>query len=186
MITQRQCFMALAAMYYIQGGDDPLPPPIPPDPPIIPGAERADAMVDILAQHIGDVQWGGFVAVIQNWFYGYVSQTNWCATTVSYLLNQVSINIKNANVYGLMNDLAASGEGVLYTKENIPDQLVKGDICFWLWDGTVMGYNSNKHVNLVYTAASGSTINAIGGNQSKSIKVSSYDRSKLYAVYRLN
>lgn len=186
MITQRQCFMALAAMYYIQGGDEPLPPPTPPDPPIVPGSQSADYMVDILAMHLGDREWTGFVAVIQNWFYGYVSQTNWCATTVSYLLNQVGIAIKNANVYGLMNDLAASQHGVLYTKGNIPDQLIKGDICFWLWEGTTMGYNSSKHVNLVYTAASGSIVNAIGGNQSNSIKVSSYDRSKLYAVYRLS
>ncbi len=139
--------------------------------PDLSGTSMAKWMVDTLAEHRGDTE--------------YVVQAAWCATTVSYLMTLTGRAVHEENVNRLRLALEKSGWGTMYNRGSIPENLEKGDICFWLWDGTVMNDGSSKHVNLVEHSSSGDSVYCIGGNQKNKICTLEYDRSKLYAVYRL-
>ena len=89
------------------------------------------------------------------------------------------------NVNRLRVALEKSGWGTMFNRDSIPERLEQGDICFWLWDGSVMQDGSSKHVNLVEHPSVGNTVFCIGGNQKNKICTLEYDRNKLYAVYRL-
>ena len=155
------------------------------DVPDLSGTSMAKWMVETLAAHRGDTEYNGFVATIQKWFYGSIVQAAWCATTVSYLLTLTGRAVHEENVNRLRVALEKSGWGTMFNRDSIPERLVQGDICFWLWDGSVMQDGSSKHVNLVEHPSTGNTVFCIGGNQKNKICTLEYDRSKLYAVYRL-
>lgn len=147
-------------------------------------------IADLFAEHRGDKEYDGIVKTIQEWYYGYVSLSAWCATAMSYFANQAgylnAIGGKNENVYSMLQACKASGYGVVYEKGNIPETILKGDILFWLWSGDTMTRGSNKHVNIAeYDSLYNGNIFAIGGNQKDKICTLEYTRDNLYAVYRM-
>ena len=153
--------------------------------------DRNPAIIaDMFAEHRGDKEYTGIVKTIQEWYYGYLSKTAWCATAMSYFASQVgyisAIGGKNENVYNMLQACKNSGCGVVYEKGNIPATILKGDILFWLWSGETMTSGSSKHVNIAeYDSINGGNIFAIGGNQKDKICTLEYTRDNLYAVYRM-
>ena len=145
-------------------------------------------IADFLAQYEGAREYDGVVAVIQKWYYGSLVKAPWCATCMSWAFNKLGIPVDQAeNVYLLMRNCqyaATQGHGTFYSKSELPPKLNRGDVCFLLLSGTTMTTTSSKHVTAFVEDAGVGRIRCIGGNQSDMIKVSDYDRSKLYAVYR--
>ena len=80
---------------------------------------------------------------------------------------------------------ALAGKGVFYDKSKLPATIRRGDVCFWLFDGSKMTNTSKKHVNVCVEDTDSRTIWCIGGNQDDRICAKLYDRSQLYAVYRV-
>nr|DAF39097.1 MAG TPA: TIGR02594 family protein [Caudoviricetes sp.] len=144
-------------------------------------------IVDLLARYEGATEYDSVVTMIQNWFYGKLIKAPWCATCMSWAFNKLGIQVDKAeNVYTLMRNCqyaATQGHGTFYSKSELPE-LKRGDVCFLLFSGTTMTTTSNKHVTAFVKDAGMGRIRCIGGNQSDQIKVSDYDRSNLYAVYR--
>lgn len=153
--------------------------------PTNPGA-RALQMVKQLEKWEGAHEWDGIVSGIQTWFYGYLSKTSWCATTMSYLLTAVGIPAKRENVKSLYDFAKKSGDGWLYTKNDLPKTIKRGDILFFLWKGSTMTETSSKHVTMCEQDADGEMILCIGGNQSNGINPARYDRKYLYGVWRID
>lgn len=144
---------------------------------------KKEKMVRMLAEHRGDVEYSGFVATIQKWFYGSVVKASWCATTISYLLAQVGlVEIKAENVKTLLDKISASGKFELLDKTC---DVERGDILFWLWSGNVMTTSSSKHVGIAEHPSKGSTIYCLGGNQKDKICTLAYDRKYLFCIARL-
>lgn len=154
-----------------------------------PAVSKAEKITAELASHRGDTEYNAFCAIVQKWYYGYVSKSAWCATTISYLLNNVlGIHIKEENVNMLRERLAADHEhGTYYSRDNLPATIKRGDILFWLWSGSIMTNSSSKHVGLAdKDASAGATvIYCLGGNQKNKVCTLSYAKENLYAIYRL-
>lgn len=148
-----------------------------------PSISKKERMVRMLAEHRGDVEYSGFVATIQKWFYGSVVKASWCATTISYLLAQVGLGeIKAENVKTLLDKISASGKFELLDKTC---DVERGDILFWLWSGNVMTVSSSKHVGIAEHPSTGNTIYCLGGNQKDKICTLAYDRKYLFCIARL-
>ena len=154
-----------------------------------PGKPRGVQMVEQLEKWKGSHEWDDIVSGIQTWFYGWVSKTSWCSTTISFLLTAVGINVKMENVKSLYNFGKNSGIGQFYThndiKNGIPGTIKRGDILFFLWEGDKMETTSKKHVTMCEDDTDGEMILCIGGNQSDGINPARYERSKLYGVWRI-
>lgn len=148
---------------------------------------KKEQMIAILEAHRGETEYNGLCGVIQRWYYGSLVKTAWCATTVSYLLNQVGITSHKAdNVNNLRVSLKSDHyNGTYYEGKDIPALIKRGDILFWLWNGDTMTNGSSKHVGLAAHDSNGSSIYCIGGNQKDKICTLSYNRKNLYAIYRL-
>lgn len=148
-----------------------------------PALSKKEKMVRILEEHRGDVEYNGFVATIQKWFYGSLVKDSWCATTISYLLARVGLrDIKADNVKTLLDKISASGKFELLDKTC---NVERGDILFWLWSGDVMTTSSSKHVGLAAHHSKSSIIYCLGGNQKDKICTLAYDRKYLYCIARL-
>lgn len=147
-----------------------------------------DNIVDFLVQYEGTKEYEGVVSTIQKWFYGSLIKAPWCATCMSWVFNKLGIQVDKAeNVYTLMRNCqyaATQGHGTFYSKSELPKDLNRGDVCFLLFSGSTMTTTSKKHVTAFVKDAGMGRIRCIGGNQSDQIKVSDYNRSDLYAVYR--
>lgn len=149
--------------------------------------------VGAMTPHIGMKEYKGIVADIQKWYYGYVQESAWCATCISYFANQLGvldkIGGKNCNVNQMRlacQKAANEGKGIYYDRNNLPTAIPKNAILFYLFNGNQMLDNSNKHVSICYEDTSGNQIPSIGGNQSDSLCVKNYSRNNLYAVYCLS
>lgn len=151
-----------------------------------PRKTRGAQMVEQLEKWKGAHEWDTIVSGIQTWFYGYVSKTSWCATTMSYLLTAVGIPAKRENVLRLYNFAKKSGAGKFYTKDELPKTIKRGDILFFLWTGDAMTETSSKHVTMCEEDTDGEMILCIGGNQSDGINPARYDRKHLYGVWRID
>lgn len=151
-----------------------------------PGKTRGVQMVEQLEKWKGAHEWDSIVSGIQTWFYGYVSKTSWCATTMSYLLTAVGIPTRRDNVKGLLDRAINSGVGHVYTKYELPKTIKRGDILFFLWTGDTMTETSSKHVTMCEEDTDGAMILCIGGNQSDGINPARYDRRYLYGVWRID
>ena len=147
---------------------------------------RALQMVKQLEKWKGAREWDGIVSGIQTWFYGYVSKTSWCATTMSYLLTAVGISVRRENVKALYDFGEKSVVGRFYTKNDLPKAIKRGDILFFLWKGATMTETSSKHVTMCEEDTDGEMILCIGGNQSDGINPARYDRKYLYGVWRID
>ena len=151
-----------------------------------PGKSRGVQMVEQLEKWKGAHEWDNIVSGIQNWYYGYMSKTSWCSTTISFLLTAVGIPTRRENVKALYDFAKKSGVGRVYTKNDLPKTIKRGDVLFFLWDGDTMTEKSSKHVTMCEDDTDGETILCIGGNQSDGIKPARYDRSYLYGVWRID
>ena len=155
-----------------------------------PGKPRGVQMVEQLEKWKGAHEWDAIVSGIQNWYYGYMSKTSWCATTMSYLLTAVGIPVRRENVKTLYGFAKKSGVGRVYTRNDIrtgiPGTIKRGDILFFLWAGDTMTETSSKHVTMCEQDTDGEMILCIGGNQSDGINQARYDRNHLYGVWRID
>ena len=151
-----------------------------------PGKTRGVQMVEQLEKWKGAHEWDNIVSGIQTWFYGYVPKTSWCATTMSYLLTAVGIQVKLENVLRLYNFAKKSWIGRFYTKNELPKTIKRGDILFFLWTRDTMTETSSKHVTMCEQDTAGEMILCIGGNQADGINPARYDRSYLYGVWRID
>lgn len=137
----------------------------------------------------GVKEYDGIVATIQTWFYGHLVKASWCATSMSYMMQAAGLaGVREENVNLLRiacKTKALAGNGVFYDKAKLPAEIRRGDVCFWLFDGSTMTNTSKKHVNVCTDDTDGQTIWCIGGNQDNKICVKPYKRSQLYAVYRV-
>ena len=137
----------------------------------------------------GVKEYDGIVATIQNWFYGHLVKASWCATAMCYMMDAAGLTgVKEENVNLLRiacKSKAMAGKGVFYDKSNLPLTIRRGDVCFWLFNGSKMTNTSKKHVNVCVEDTDSRTIWCIGGNQDDRICTKLYERSQLYAVYRV-
>lgn len=137
---------------------------------------------------LGAKEWDENVRKIQTWFYGRYVRASWCATSLCYFANQVGLKLgKHENVHNLLLSCIVAANkryGRYFSRSEIPSELKKGDILFWLWDGKIMSLTSSKHVGIADCNCMGDKIPCLGGNQSDAIRVTWYPREKLYAVYR--
>ena len=89
-----------------------------------------------LAKYRGSVEYEGIVAVIQEWYYGHIERTAWCATTVSYFANQLGIldqfGGKSNNVYDMMLKCQRVSPKQFYPKHDVPTEILKDDILFMM------------------------------------------------------
>lgn len=139
--------------------------------------------------HEGVKEYDGIVAAIQTWFYGHLVKASWCATSMSFMMQSAGLaGVREENVNLLRiacKAKALAGKGVFYDKSKLPEEIRRGDVCFWLFDGSTMTNTSKKHVNVCTADTSGQTIQCIGGNQDDMICTKPYKRIYLYAVYRV-
>lgn len=152
------------------------------------GTPIAYNIVDFLRQYEGAKEYGGIVGTIQTWYYGSLVKAPWCATCMSWVFDKLGIPVDKAeNVYTLMRNCqyaATQGHGTFYSRSELPQELIRGDVCFLLFSGTPMTTASSKHVTAYIKDAGTNSIHCIGGNQSDGIFTKTYNRSSLYAVYR--
>lgn len=163
-------------------------------------------LADMFDRYVGIREWDETVGQIQTWYYGNYEKSSWCASSLSYMANMLQYDQdttfldlmggKNANVYYMMvscHDNARAGVTEFYLRNEIPGGvLLRGDIIFWLWSGS-MGPGANKHVGVCaqsVTLSAGATVKCIGGNQSNQVKVAStganyYRPDQIYAIYRI-
>lgn len=144
-------------------------------------------MVEILRSYRGDTEYTGYCKTVQEWFYGTLVKSAWCATTVSYLAFQEGVLSREQchdNVFYLMKNFKIL-DGIKGTFYDVPPQTIqKGDILFWLWEGDAMTPMSKKHVGLAEYDSAADKIFCIGGNQKNKVCTLEYDRKYLYAVFR--
>lgn len=137
----------------------------------------------------GVKEYEGIVATIQTWYYGRLVKASWCATAMSFMMHSAGLHgIREENVNLLRiacKAKALAGKGAFYDKSKLPLTIRRGDVCFWLFDGSTMTNNSKKHVNVCTVDTDSQTIQCIGGNQDDKICIKPYKRSQLYAVYRV-
>lgn len=189
---QRQNPIRRLLPFYIRP-EYPLDPvPVPPAPTPVPTpSNNGEKVYNQFVARYGARQWDSTVEQIQRWYYGGAFvKDNWCATSMSYMCDQAGclnrIGGKNENVYDMMiacQAAAAANLGTFYTKAQLPATIPQYAVCFWLWSGTTMTSTSSKHVNLSELDNGDGTLTCIGGNQSNQIRSSTYDKSRLYAIY---
>lgn len=148
----------------------------------------ANTLASELAKYRGVHEYEGIVADIQKWYYGKIIESPWCATCVSYFANKVGIlsqlGGKNANVYDMMISCLNASPYQFYTKDSLPQKILKDDILFMLWEGEIMNRSSSKHVTVCEYSTSSDTIFCIGGNQKDKICTLEYERKNIYAMFR--
>lgn len=177
---------------FLVGNEFPIDPtPVPPAPTPVPTpSNNGEKVYNEFVSRYGAHEWDATVQAIQTWFYGSMVYDNWCATSLCYMADQAGclnrIGGKHDNVYDLMiacQAAAAANLGTFYTKAQLPATIPSYAVCFWLWSGTTMTSTSSKHVNLSELDNGDGTLTCIGGNQSNQIRSSTYDKSRLYAIY---
>ena len=153
---------------------------------------KGEKLYKLFKQFEGTKEYDGIVAQIQEWYYGSLVKASWCATAVSYFMDQLGIPAKAENVNDLRikcANLTSNGKGYYWCRNELglPSIIKKGDILFWLWSGDTMTNASSKHVGVCAAekvAIQSAVVPCIGGNQDNKICIKNYDTRKLYAVYR--
>lgn len=142
-----------------------------------------ETLADWMEPYIGTYEYNGIVAECQEWFYGHVSKTAWCATFLSFALYNLGILEKNLskkqeNVYYMYADLAKHCQPV-----SIQDTK-RGDIVVLNFSET-FSWNSNKHITVAYLDYNGSgLLDCVGGNQSDMVCRKMYAVDDVIAVFR--
>lgn len=153
-------------------------------------SSTGERLYNLFSAHNGEKEYEGVIADIQKWYYGRIVKASWCATALSFFANKVGLALHAENVNALRvqcRQLANSGVGIYYDKDNLPDTIQKGDVLFWLWEGLTMTNSSSKHAGVcaATTKKNKGSVLCIGGNQSDKICEKYYDVSQLYAIYRV-
>lgn len=149
-------------------------------------------VTDMFEPYIGTKEYDGIVALIQKWFYGSMYKGAWCATSMSYFMNELGlleqIGGKNENVYCMLKACEAVNRKRFKHKNEIPEgyRIKRGTIIFNLNSGTVMTESSSKHVTSAYADFDynpAKSYKGLGGNQSDMIRISEYTQKKIYAIF---
>ena len=153
-------------------------------------------VTDLFEQHLGAHEYNGIVETIQRWFYGYLYKASWCATSMSYFMDQLGlldqIGGKNENVCLMMQATErahkALKKGVFLYRDDIKPgmNIPRGTIVFNLYSGKPMTTTSSKHVTSVYESfdwTPSGKYQALGGNQGDEISIKTYNRGNVYAIY---
>ena len=154
---------------------------------------KGEKLYKLFKQFEGTKEYDGIVAQIQQWYYGSLVKTPWCATALSYFMDQLGVSLKAENVNDLrlkcknLAEIHKTGKYYDRTGNGLPNTIRRGDILFWLWSGDRMTNLSSKHVGVCAnnTNIDSIVVPCIGGNQDDKICVRHYDTRRLYAVYRL-
>lgn len=145
-------------------------------------------IADVFEKYEGTVEYTGIVKNMQEWFYGSLVKSAWCATSLCWCLAQLgllkyTIGKKKRvyeNVYHLTLALiSGSCDYVEY-----PTELKRGDIVTLNFSGKFSPVSS-KHITVVYKDYEGDgQIVCIGGNQGDKIQVSTYDARYIIHAFR--
>lgn len=141
-------------------------------------------LLEAFTPYIGTREYNGIVAEIQKWYYGFVSQTAWCATSMSYFANKCGIldqlGGKNEGVWEMYNKCKTAHKGgTFYDYGFLPEKIPEGAVCFFLRNGA-------SHVTVCADTRSFNKANyllCLGGNQHDSICMQSYKMANLQAVF---
>lgn len=141
---------------------------------------------DVFKVYEGTQEWNGIIRTIQEWFYGAMSKTPWCATSLCWVLAQLGLREytlrgKSDNVFDLNTRLADAVANDRCDTIGI-NNIKYGDIIIFSWS-TPFSISAAKHVACAIKN-NGNTVTCIGGNQSDSISVAEYSIDKIHAVYR--
>lgn len=129
-------------------------------------------------EYEGVKEYSGVVSDIQKWYYGYVSKTPWCATSISYFadlcgLGKIVGKYENVDLMkkhfinqGRLDCTVNYGGGAYTPKRN--------DIVFM---SRVYDFGDCTHV-MVVQSVNGNKIKCIGGNTSDAILSREYDYIK--------
>lgn len=144
-------------------------------------------LADVFEKYTGTKEYDGIVAVIQKWYYGYVSETPWCATALCWALAQLGLREytlqgKTDNVYTLYMMLEKACKQNRCTKIESITNAVRGDIIILCYSQN-FNTTASKHVTVFKEIKNGS-LYCIGGNQSNSIKSSHYMLDNCIGIYR--
>ena len=153
-------------------------------------------VTDLFEKYKGTMEYNGVVRDIQVWFYGELLKMSWCATSISYFMNELGllsqIGGKNENVCQMMLDTEKTckktGVGRFFRKADIPKgyEVPRGTVAFMLWNGTMRVDNPNKHVTSVersFEWKGSGKFKALGGNQSDGILSKDYNQGNVYAIF---
>lgn len=141
--------------------------------------EEKKTLADIILPWVGTKEYDGVVADIQNWYYGFVSKTAWCATCVSYaahlLGNPVEKYVGKFENVDLMKD-HINKQGRLDCTKNYGGGAytpVRGDLIFF---SLKYSYKDCTHVGVVLEANPNTgNVTCISGNSSDMVKIDSYN-----------
>ena len=136
-----------------------------------PGCNALYTLADCFEAYEGTKEYNGIVAKIQEWYYGYVSKTAWCATSVSYFADYIGIadqvgkyeNVdkmkEHFNTRGFLDCTPTYGGGAYKAK--------RGDLVFFSDNHT---YADCTHVGVVQSINHNTGyLQWIGGNTSDAI-----------------
>lgn len=144
-------------------------------------------LADVMEVYEGTKEYTGVVAAAQKWYYGYVSETSWCATFLCWCLAQMGIRAytldgRAENVY-ILNELLIQAAAKDKVKQIDPKQGERGDIIIYGWSEP-FSTTSSKHVGVISGPREGSLYPTIGGNQDNMIKVTKYHIQYVKGIYR--
>lgn len=144
-------------------------------------------VADVFKRYEGTREYDGIVAIIQQWFYGSVIESPWCATSMCWALAQLGLRAytiggKYENVYDLKQALSR-GVSIGQCQSVSIYNMEYGDIVILNFDGN-FSPTSSKHVTSFVEYKKDGWFSAIGGNQDDSIKFKDYNQENIVAVYR--
>lgn len=145
-------------------------------------------LADVYEKYNGTVEYEGIIKNMQEWFYGSMVKSAWCATSLCWCLAQLgllnyTIGKKQAayeNVYHLTLALISGTCDYI----GYPEDLKRGDIVAFNFSGNFSPV-SNKHITVVYKDYEGDgNLWCIGGNQSDKIQVTAYNARYIVHAFR--
>ena len=134
-------------------------------------APTKKTMADFFEANEGAKEWDATVAKIQTWYYGYVSKTAWCATSLSYYANMAGV----ADQTGKYNNVDRvkdfmNSRGMLDCGHYVPK---RGDVVFMSDKKT---YADCTHIGVISDInTSKGTVTVISGNCADSICKRTYN-----------
>ena len=151
-----------------------------------PAITHGEHLLGLMRPYLGTKEYEGVVADIQKWYYGSLVKAPWCATCLSYFLDQVELKgIKDENVFNLLTKAQRSGKGKVTLVGGITHDILPGDIVFLLFSGRPMTTTSSKHVTVATGEQKLDTFVGRGGNQNDSLCDKHFNKSDIYAIWRV-
>lgn len=144
-------------------------------------------LADVMEVYEGTEEYTGVVAAAQKWYYGYVSESSWCATFLCWCLAQMGLREytlggKAENVY-VLNEMLVQAAAKGKVKKIDTEGGERGDIIIYSWSEP-FSTTSSKHVGVIAGPREGLLYPTIGGNQDDMIKVTKYHTQYVKGIYR--